>query len=439
MMKCSTPKPLISFSPLRFNSEWVDSLFSKADRVWIGFSGGVDSHVLLHALANQISVEQKQKLAALHVHHGLSVNADDWLTHCESICANLGVSFLAERVKLEAQASLEDAARNARYQAFQKVMDDQDVILLAHHAGDQIETVLFRLLRGTGVKGLIGIPHERPVGDANARLIRPLLTASKNDIEGYAKQHQLEWIHDESNTDERFTRNFLRQSVVPVLKNRFPKMEQNIVSSTQRIATDYAMLSQFAQQQLVVWCNEFGGFDLSYIANKSVDERLFWWRYFLQGKGISLSQAQLESVEVMFSGAEDKQPEFDFSHGRIMRHQNVIYLLPPEEAVKLVALVSGEMLQRSFDEICVSGSNDCVLKMRPQGESLMMHNGKTRKLKKWFNDEAIPIWWREHLPYLYLGDTLVAIGDLWQHPNYSDLNIKWQASSRLPLPRTKYS
>ena len=439
MMKRSTPKPLITASPLRLDTEWIDSVFSKANKVWIGFSGGVDSHVLLHALANQISVEQKQKLAVLHVHHGLSVNADAWLRHCESICENLGVSFLVERVQLETQASLEDAARNARYQAFQKCMGAQDVILLAHHAGDQVETVLFRILRGTGGKGLSGIPYERPLGYCGARLIRPLLAASKNDIEDYAQQHQLMWIHDESNVDERFTRNFLRQSIVPVLKERFPKMEQNIVSSAQRIATDYAMLSQFAQQQLVLWCNEFGGLDLSYIVDKSIEERLFWWRHFLQDKGVSLPQAQLESVENMFSSAQDKQPEFEFSHGRIMRHQHAVYLLPPDEAVKLTALVSGEMLLRPFDGICVSGSNACVLKARPQGESLMMPNGKTRKLKKWLNEEAIPNWWREHLPYLYLDNALVAIGDLWLHPDYSYLKIKWQPSSALPLPRAKCS
>ncbi|WP_417561394.1 tRNA lysidine(34) synthetase TilS [Marinomonas sp.] len=429
-------KPLTSLVPLRFNSDWVESIFSSTEKVWVGFSGGVDSHVLLHALVNQITLAQKQKLFALHVHHGLSANADDWLLHCETICNNLGVTFKAEKVQLESQASIEDAARNARYQAFQANMGEGDVILLAHHAGDQAETLLFRLLRGTGGKGLSGMPNERWLANGKARLIRPLLSVSKQDIEGYAIQYKLDWIHDESNFDERFTRNFLRRRIVPALKERFPRMEQNMVSSADRIATDYAMLSQFAQQQLSVWCNPFGGLELSNILDKPLNERLFWWRHFLQTKNVSLTQSQLESVEVMFSGAEDKQPEFEFANGRIMRHQNSAYLLPPDDVVKFAVLVDDVTIFRSFDCITVKGSGACELRARPLGESLIMSNGKTRKLKKWLNDEAIPSWWRDHLPYIYLGGTLVAIGNLWQHPDYSFLTVKWQPSSKLPLLRS---
>lgn len=433
-MKHSIFKPLTSLSPLRFNSEWIDAVFSKQAKVWVGFSGGVDSHVLLHALVNQISVEQKQQLAVLHVHHGLSLNADAWLKHCESICRNLNVAFVSEKVQLVAQASLENAARNARYQAFQQVMSDQDVILLAHHAGDQVETLLFRLLRGTGGKGLAGIPQERLIGNSGACLIRPFLKVSKEDIETYAYQHQLAHINDESNEDERFTRNFLRQSVVPILKERFPKMEQNITSSAERIATDYEMLSKFAYRQLAAWSNEFGGLDLSCIADKPFEERVFWWRYFLQDNDVSLSQSQLESVEAMFSSAEDKQPQFEFPFGRIRRHQNAVYVLPLDKKIKLAELHSGDIFERSFDHIGVTGSDSCVLKARPQGVSLLMPNGTTRKLKKWFNDHAIPSWWREHLPYLYEGDTLVAIGDLWIHPDYSYLKISWLLKPSLPFP-----
>ncbi len=180
-----------------------------------------------------------------------------------------------------------------------------------------------------------------------------MLDVSKDDIEHYAHQQKLEWVQDESNTDERFTRNFLRQSVIPIIKDRFPKMEVNIVSSARRIETDYAMLSQFANSQLEAWCNEFGGLDLSFITSKLLDERLFWLRHFFQRKNISLPHAQLESIEDMFTGGDDKQPEFTCVHGRILRHQNSIYLLPLDQPVVLSLLIVGEAVKRPFDEICI--------------------------------------------------------------------------------------
>lgn len=426
-------KPLLSVSPIQFDPIWIEEVFRLFDVVWIGFSGGVDSHVLLHSLNHQLSVAQREKLRAIYIHHGLSVNADHWLNHCERICRQLGVTFTAEHVQIKTQASLEDAARNARYHAFEKRMGKNDVILLAHHAGDQAETVLFRLLRGTGGKGLAGIPQQRPIGTQGSTLIRPLLTASKDDILRYAHHQQLEWVDDESNLDEAFTRNFLRQSVVPVLKRRFAQMERNIASSAQRVAVDYLMLSQFANQQLTQWCDAFGGLKLSYLADKNLDERLFWWRYFLDSHGVSLPHAQLESIEAMFSSAEDKQPACILTNLRLQRHQNTVYVLPIEQEVAVGVLTVGESMVRPFDEVCVHATG-CELKPRPQGIDLLMPNGKTRKLKKWLNDQQVPSWWREHLPYIYQGNELIAIGTLWQHPEYDSIQVVWTVNERLPFP-----
>jgi tRNA(Ile)-lysidine synthase len=433
MMKGSLLKPVISRPDLRFNPEWVDGVFSSAETVWIGFSGGVDSHVLLHLLASQISNEQRQKLAVIHVHHGLSNHADEWLEHCANVCTKFDVRFTAERVTLESQSSLEEAARNARYRVFESLLGSQDVLLLAHHSGDQAETVLFRLLRGTGGKGLAGIPQERLIGDKGACLLRPFLDVSKADLEHYAKQQQLEWIHDESNVDERFTRNFLRHSIVPVLKERFPKLESNIASSAQRIKTDYAMLDQFARRQLEDWCDDFGGLDLSVLVRKARDERLFWFRQFLQIHNVSLPHSQLESIESMFSGGEDRHPEFRLLNGRLLRHRNSIYLLPLDREVVFSPLIENTLLKRSFDSIRVRGCEGCVLRERPQGAVLTFEKGKTRKLKKWLNDQQVPSWWRDHLPYIFVEDQLVAIGTLWRHPEYSHLEIDWTLMSELPL------
>lgn len=433
----SAVRPVLSSSPLHLSPEWVGALFTHYNRVWVGFSGGVDSYVLLHALVCNVTPEQKQKIAAIHVHHGLSKHADEWLSYCQSKCVELEVAYLSEKVVLDQTSSIEEAARNARYHVFQGLVKSNDVLLLGHHADDQTETVLFRLLRGTGGKGLSGIPQQRPLAHCQGTLIRPLLAVPKKDIERYANHHNLSWIQDESNTDERFSRNFLRQQVIPVLKARFPKMEQRVASTAQKVATDYAMLAEFANQQLDQWCNEYDGFPLHCIAEKTYEERLFWWRYFLLRKGVSLPQAQLDSVDGMFLSDEDKQPEFAFSQGRLMRHQNVLYLLPPDQPVMLGLLAEKVGMERPFDHIMVSytqvqNDQDCELKGRPQGVSLVMANGSHRKFKKWLNDLQVPSWWRDHLPYVYQGDTLVAIGDLWQHPDWKG-NLHWHRSPDLPL------
>lgn len=440
-MKCDLPiSPMSASDSLSFCIDWIDRVFSSADTVWVGFSGGVDSHVLLHALCESLNDKQRQKLAAVHVHHGLSEHADEWLTHCQTVCQDLGVRFVAHRVQLQTQASIEDAARNARYEAFQQTLGENDILLLAHHRGDQVETVLFRLLRGTGGKGLSGMPMERKLGAS--QLIRPFIDVSKGDILSYAKQHKLHWIQDESNLDTRFSRNFLRHKILPKLEEHFPHLEQRIVSSSQRIATDYAMLEALSEQQLNNWCNQWNGLVLSFLKNKTRAERLFWLRCFLQTQHISLSHPQLESIERMMMGEQDKQPEFVLPSARIRRHHDVMYVLPADEPVILAPLLEGEWLRRAFDQIRITGlgkSRFCKLLARPQGGELLMDNGQHRKLKKWLNDLSIPNWWRDHLPYIFISDAtgekkLVAIGSLWRHPEYADLNIEWQMDTRLPFP-----
>ncbi|WP_067013831.1 tRNA lysidine(34) synthetase TilS [Marinomonas spartinae] len=440
MLKCDLPmSPMSASDPLTFCVDWIDCVFSSADTVWVGFSGGVDSHVLLHVLYESLDDNQRQKLAAVHVHHGLSEHADEWLMHCQSVSQDLGVRFVAHRVQLQTQASIEEAARNARYEAFQQTLDVNDVLLLAHHRGDQVETVLFRLLRGTGGKGLSGMPMERALG--KSRLIRPFIDVSKDDILRYAELQKLSWVQDESNLDTRFTRNFLRHQVLPRLEEHFPHLEQRIVSSSQRIATDYAMLEVLSEQQLRSWCDQWNGLMLSFLKDKNQEERLFWLKHFLQTKHISLPYPQLENIERMMMGERDKQPEFILPDARIRRHHDVMYVLPADEPVILAPLLEGNWLRRAFDQIRITGlskSRFCKLQARPQGGELLMGNGQHRKLKKWLNDLSVPNWWRDHLPYIFIseatGDKLVAIGSLWRHPAYAELNIEWQMDARLPFP-----
>ncbi|MGE5387077.1 MAG: tRNA lysidine(34) synthetase TilS [Betaproteobacteria bacterium] len=209
-------------------------------RLCVAFSGGRDSAVLLHAAA-KLGLAQ---LGALHVNHGLSPNADAWQAHCAKFCAGLGVALQVERVEIGHQGGLglEAAARNARYDAFARA--NAEAILLAHHQGDQAETVLFNLVRGAGTAGAAGIPAVR--SSNGLHLLRPLLDVPPEAVAAYAEANALIWVEDESNRDHRFSRNFIRHQVMPVLADRFPSATQCLAASAGRFAEAEELLADLA-------------------------------------------------------------------------------------------------------------------------------------------------------------------------------------------------
>jgi tRNA(Ile)-lysidine synthase len=208
----------------------------------LGLSGGCDSVVLLHLLA---SLGLGQRLSAIHVHHGLSPNADAWTNFCSELCARLGISLQVKTVTVDLKSGLgiEAAARQARYAAFSE--SGAQTILLAHHQGDQAETLLFNLLRGTGVAGAAGMADERRHGDL--RILRPLLNVPRSALESYALANQLGWIEDESNSDTGFTRNFLRHEVLTVIDQRFPAAEQNLAQAAKHFSEAASLLDVLAE------------------------------------------------------------------------------------------------------------------------------------------------------------------------------------------------
>ncbi len=217
---------------------------ARAVRIRVAYSGGLDSTVLLHVLA----VEREGRahpllsagaLSALHVHHGLSPQADVWVRHCRAQCRALGVPFSARRAVVDRapRTSLEEEARRVRYQLL--LVPGADVVALAHHADDQAETVLLQLLRGAGPKGLAAMPAMRTAPTKGLRstlLWRPLLQCTRSELEAYARFHQLAWIEDESNLDMRIRRNFVRAEVMPVLARGFGQPVMALARTARHLA-----------------------------------------------------------------------------------------------------------------------------------------------------------------------------------------------------------
>ena len=156
----------------------------------VALSGGLDSTVLLHLLAGLAQREELPPLSAIHIHHGLQPVADAWPAHCRALCARLGVPLQVEYVQVEPGASVERAARDARYGVFEAVLKPGELLLVAQHRDDQAETLLFRLLRGAGVQGLAAMPASRRVGQGH--LLRPLLNCSRDELQVYAERHRLD-------------------------------------------------------------------------------------------------------------------------------------------------------------------------------------------------------------------------------------------------------
>ncbi|EJM37300.1 tRNA(Ile)-lysidine synthetase, partial [Pseudomonas sp. GM33] len=214
----------------------------------IAFSGGLDSTVLLHLLAHLAKTESLPALSAIHVHHGLQAVADAWPEHCRSVCAALGIPLQTVRVRVAPGASLERAARDARYHTFTEVTRPDEVLLTAQHRDDQAETLLFRLLRGAGVRGLSGMPRQRPLGKGH--LLRPLLDVTRAELEAYANEHGLSWIEDPSNEDRQYSRNYLRHQVFPALTRRWPQAVATMARSAAHLTEAQGLLEELADMDL---------------------------------------------------------------------------------------------------------------------------------------------------------------------------------------------
>jgi tRNA(Ile)-lysidine synthase len=210
-----------------------------AGSLWVGFSGGLDSSVLLHWLKQHLP--KSTPLRAIHVHHGLHADADAWLAHCQTVCDAAGIELHGLRIELsEPQRNIEAQARKARYSAFQSRLADGDTLALAHHADDIAETLLLRLMRGAGSRALANMQTHGRFGAL--RLWRPLLGNSRNDLLAYARAQDLQFIEDGSNADLRFDRNFLRHKILPQLDARFGHVQQRLLHSAAQLQRDAELL-----------------------------------------------------------------------------------------------------------------------------------------------------------------------------------------------------
>ena len=203
--------------------------------IFIGYSGGPDSTALVHLLSI-LNAKQELNLKAIHINHNLSKHSSIWENHCIETCSKLNVNLITKSIEIKVDGGgLESASRKARYRVFKKILTRDDQLLLGHHSDDVAETLIMRLMRGTGPDGMEGPKLKRSLGQGV--LVRPFLGVSKKEILDYLKKHNIDYIKDDSNLSSDFDRNYLRNEIFPMLEKKWNNFS-NRVSNFSKITKD---------------------------------------------------------------------------------------------------------------------------------------------------------------------------------------------------------
>jgi tRNA(Ile)-lysidine synthase len=407
---------LLALSPWRNAPVWT-----------VAFSGGLDSTVLLHLLAGLAQREPLPPLRAIHIQHGLQAAAEAWPAHCQQVCDELGVSLLQREVQVLPGASLEQAARDARYAAFVEVLGPDEVLLTAQHRDDQAETLLFRLLRGAGARGLAAMPATRKLG--GGQLVRPLLAVSRAQLEAYARGHGLRWVEDPSNSDERFSRNFLRRQVLPLLTQRWPQAVASMARSAAHLSEAQDLLDELAQVDLAAIEQEsrFAGLPLPSLAlapllRLSAARQRNLVRYWLAPLTSLPDSDHWAGWVSLATAAVDAAPIWRLAGGELHRADGRLWWL---SGVYLQALPSIALSLPAYKPLSLPGNGHVCLRgpapsgalqvrYRQGGEQLHLPQRGRRDLKRLLNEAGVPGFLRSRWPLLYQGEQLLAVANLPQ-------------------------
>ena len=409
----------------------------------IAYSGGVDSQVLLVALAKLKQQELlPNPLVVCHVNHGLSPHADEWQVFAQQQCDSFSLPLFTHKLHLkkQAQQSLEAMARDARYKVLIQTSAEPAIIVTGHHLNDQAETFILALKRGAGVKGLSAMPPSAKL--AQHTVARPLLAISRSEIVDYANQQQLSWIEDESNNDEHFERNFLRHQILPKLNARWPSINKTIARSAEHCFEAQQLLDELAQQDLTL-C-QLSAYQLSVpCLTKLSDARLKnLLRYFLSSHNVLMpSRQQLAQICQQLNAEADKSPVIQLSSHCVRRFKDELYLTTIyqdisdwQHSLNLDDLVAKDKLELQLPDnlgvLCISAklenSNadehwqaaikrpniNQVVTVRFAHENpkcLPQYRQHSRALKKVLQELTIPPWQRKRLPFIFYDNELIAV------------------------------
>lgn len=437
-MSADLPETVLAAALGRLRAAWP-----QVRRLTVGFSGGLDSTVLLHALVRRAPAGCT--LDALHIDHGWRPESAGWARQCVARAAALGIGCRVVRVQGVAAAgeSSEAVARAARYAALAAGLDAGSALLSAHHADDQAETVLLMLLRGAGPKGLAAMPEDAALGAG--RLWRPLLGIGRAGLHAYAVHRGLDWLDDPANADPDYDRVHLRREVLPALRARHPAVAQTLARSARLCAEAQAAVETLAADDLAGLAAGPGGMDADAADGKAPAGTLAVagllalpapraraaLRLWIERCGLPLPPAaRLDAVlRDLLPARDDAAPCVRWPGGELRRHRGRVHACaplptlpaalcldwPPDAPlvlpglgtlVWLPATGSGLDAARLAGRRVTVGLRQGGERFRPEGRT------HTQELKKLLQTAGIAPWLRARLPLIRVDEELVAVAGI---------------------------
>mgnify|MGYP001011390522 CR=1 FL=1 len=396
--------------------------------ILLAYSGGMDSHVLLHLLADLRKTFSFQ-LRAMYINHGIHVDADHWAKHCANVCQKLEVEFIQQSiVQFADRDNLEEKLRVARYQLFKNTLVENELLFTAHHQDDQAETILLQLCRGAGLSGLAAMPRIKQFG--RGFHARPLLDVTRENLLNYATDHHLNWIDDESNFDSRYARNFLRHEVMPILAKRWPSITKTFARSAENCADAKkcldASLEHFLQE---VQGSTKETLSVKKVAMLELTQQRHLLRKWIQQAGFLLPSAiKMQQIQrTLLLAREDKNPCVDWGNVEMRRYRDDLFLmeklLPHDPQLKMewnllqplrllgndllhTSIVPGKKLRQDIQTVTVQ--------VRQGGEMIRLPGRKHHhELKKLFQEWGVLPWLRDRIPLIYVEGVLAAVVGFW--------------------------
>ena len=405
-------------------------------RFLVAYSGGLDSHVLLHLMAS-LDEESGVCIKALHINHNIQRESRAWAGHCRDTCRALGVEL--DVIDVDAarpgKESPESWARQLRYAAIENILAEGEILLTAHHQDDQLETLLLRLLRGSGVLGLASMRPVRPFG--RGLHARPLLHQSRDQLRDYAVRNSLVWIDDPSNADKRLDRNFVRHEVLPAIKDRWPSVAAPVTRTIRIFSETQELLDDVAQQDLQ-GCSTHKPDVLAIdrLKKLSTPRQKNLVRYWSRTLGLPSPDSRSVShiVTGVIHARHDSKGRVRWKGAELLRYGNYIQLAGPLKEIDESAIREWDFAgpcRLEFGELtAVEGYGNGLkkelcngarveIRYRCGGEKIRLPGRSCRhKLKKLFQENATPPWLRERVPLIYVGDRLAMVAGFWTDADF---------------------